>query len=168
MDAIQLLTADHRKVEQLMQQALQGGDAMQLKQVCMQIDKELTVHAEIEEKIFYPAIRKQPGMEELIKDAYHEHGEVKMLLNDIAGAEPTSSEGKQSLTKLQKLLQHHIHDEEDKLFPKVQQTLGQDMVMQLGQQMQKAKQQAEQSAEMLGQQKLQFEMSGQAMQQAQM
>jgi hemerythrin superfamily protein len=157
MDAIQLLKSDHRKVEQLFQQAMQGGGSQQLKQLCAQIDKELTIHAEIEEKIFYPAVRQQAP--DLIKEGYQEHGQVKLLLNQIAAAEPTSSEGKQLLTKLQQAVQHHVQEEENQLFPKVQQSMGQ-MLSQLGQQMQQAKQQAEPMMEQLGQQKLQLESMG--------
>lgn len=155
MDAIELLLQDHRKVEQLFMQASASNEPSQARQIAAQIDMELTVHAEIEEKIFYPAIRQLAS--DLIKEAYHEHGEVKMLLNEIAGADSASPEAKKQMLKLQKAVEHHVKEEEGQLFSQVRQGLDQRMLMQLGQQMLHAKQEGLKVQQTLIQQKLGFE-----------
>lgn len=156
MDAIQLLMQDHRKVEQLFAQVQKSSDPLQIKQLALKIETELTVHAEVEEKIFYPAVRLQAP--DLIKEAYHEHGEAKLLLNEIAGADPTTPEGQQYMKKLMQAIQHHVQEEEGQLFKKVQKAMDNQTLLQLGHQMQDAKLQGLQAAESLAKQKMEIEM----------
>jgi len=134
MDAIQLLMDDHQKVSSLFQQA-QGGGNMQ--QLFPQIQQELQIHTSIEEEIFYPACQQQMG--DLIREAKQEHDKVDQILQRMS-----SAEGGQMVSMLQQLKQnveHHVQEEESELFPKARQTLGQDRIRQLGDQMMERKQQ---------------------------
>jgi hemerythrin superfamily protein len=139
MDAIELLISDHRKVDGLFQQFERGGNTQEFEQLFMQLKEELTVHAEIEEKIFYPAVRSNQDTAGLVEEAYQEHATVKQLLQQIATLDNTSTEWGQQMTQVMRDVQHHVQEEESELFPKVRQHFNQDQLQQLGQQLQQMK-----------------------------
>jgi len=89
MDAVALLKADHRKVEGLFEkfEASKGESAKQklAQQICM----ELSIHARIEEEIFYPACTGAIEDAELVDEAYVEHDGAKVLIAEIVGSEPS-------------------------------------------------------------------------------
>ena len=113
-DAIALLKADHRKVEELFEQ-YEGatGDGRKQK-IAMQICLELTVHAQIEEEIFYPACEGKIE-EDLLKEAYVEHDGAKVLIAEIEAGGPDDefydAEGK----GLSEQIEHHVGEEEARM-----------------------------------------------------
>ncbi len=139
MDALEFLQKDHDKVEELFGRIEKGGSATKGKTLFNQIYHELSVHAIIEEQIFYPALAKFPEFSSLLKDAYSEHAEAKMALGEIANLDSSSDEWYTKVTKLQGAIKHHVKDEEEKLFPKVRQTLPAKELELLGQELKKAK-----------------------------
>lgn len=112
-DAIALLDADHDKVEQLFQQYRSETDRNRKDHIARTIFLELTVHTQIEEEIFYPAFRQKVGDKAVADDAVHEHQEAKQLISKL------ESQGIQDdmVAKLQKLIEHHVKDEREKMFP---------------------------------------------------
>lgn len=140
MDALELLKKDHDKVEKLFTQIEEGVTAAKGKTLFNQIYHELSVHAVIEEQVFYPALAKYNSQfESLLKDAYKEHAEVKRQLGAIANLESGSEQWKQMLHKLWGDIQHHVKDEEEKMFPKVQETLDAKLLKELGAELKQAK-----------------------------
>jgi len=110
-DAIALLKADHRKVEELFEQ-FEGARASSAKQkIANQICNELKIHTLIEEEIFYPAFR---GLieDDLLDEAYVEHDGAKLLINDIVAAQPTDDFYDAKVTVLSEEIKHHVHEEE--------------------------------------------------------
>ena len=139
MDAIELLIQDHNKVKGLFQQIEAGAKAKQAAELFNQIYHELSVHTIIEEQVFYPAIAKYPDFAGLLKDAYKEHAEAKLELGDISNLDSTSEEWHKKVTKLQKDIEHHVKDEEEKLFPKLRQTMPAPELQELGKELKQAK-----------------------------
>jgi iron-sulfur cluster repair protein YtfE (RIC family) len=142
MNAIELLSADHKKVKDLFEKAeeLEGGKQ---KAIFDQIDKELQTHSYIEETIFYPAVQKYDEMKDMVRESLKEHAEVKELLKEIAGLQPDDEEFEEKLEELKENVEHHAEEEEEgKMFPKLQQIMKPAELDQLGRELQAAKQKA--------------------------
>ena len=122
-DACDLLDADHIAVKHLFveyaRQAMaapgQPGDRPALAE---RICQELTVHAQIEEEIFYPALRAVIDMPQLLDEAQAEHQQAKDLIAQIQGhgvADPTLDD---LVSRLAAAIEHHVKEERTQLFPK--------------------------------------------------
>lgn len=138
-DAIDLLVQDHDKVENMFTKIEQGVNKETGEDLFTKIYHELTLHAIVEEQIFYPAVAKNPGFKDLLKDAFSEHAEVKQQLGDISYLEAGSAEWTKMMGKVWKELQHHINDEEEKLFPKVREALSEKELKALGEELEEGK-----------------------------
>jgi len=121
-DAIKLLKADHKEVSDLVGKFENGRlskdrKAAVAKQICM----ALTVHAQIEEEIFYPAAREAVRSgEDLLDEAEVEHGSIKELVTAIENASPDDDELFEARVKvLGEYVKHHVKEEEGQLFPKL-------------------------------------------------
>ncbi|MEA2627323.1 MAG: hypothetical protein QOD06_3368, partial [Candidatus Binatota bacterium] len=95
MNAIELLTNDHRKVDSLIERYRSSGgggrSGSARTKVLEQITRELTVHAEAEEAELYPVLRSDvSGGEEMAEEAEQEHAEVKRMIADLEGADAES------------------------------------------------------------------------------
>ena len=113
-DAIALLKADHRKVEQLFEQ-FEGATGSGKKQtIAMQICLELTVHAQIEEEIFYPACEGKIE-EDLLKEAYVEHDGAKVLIAEIEAGGPDDEFYDAKVKVLSEQIEHHVEEEEKRM-----------------------------------------------------
>ena len=111
-DAIALLKADHRKIEDLFAQfeAAKGDGKKQV--VAEQIRMELTVHTKLEEDIFYPACEGAVE-DDLLKQAYVEHDGAKVLINDILAGGPDDTFYDAKVTVLAEEITHHVKEEEE-------------------------------------------------------
>jgi hemerythrin superfamily protein len=121
-DAIAALTADHRKVKGLFkqfEQAKQGGrpGATRKNDLVAQICDELKIHAEIEEEIFYPAVRKQIDDNDLMDEALVEHTAAKDLIAQLESMDPNDDLYDAKVTVLSEQIAHHVKEEEEKMFP---------------------------------------------------
>mgnify|MGYP003575994977 FL=1 len=121
-DAIKLLKADHKEVSEMVAKLENGRLSKDRKvatarQICM----ALTVHAQIEEEIFYPAAREAVRSgEELLDEAEVEHGSIKELVSAIENASPDDDELFDARVKvLGEYVKHHVKEEENELFPKL-------------------------------------------------
>ena len=113
-DAIALLKADHRAVEALFEK-FEGakGDGAKEK-IARQICLELTVHAQIEEEIFYPACEGKVE-EDLLKEAYVEHDGAKVLIAEIEAGAPSDEFYDAKVKVLSEQIEHHVAEEEKRL-----------------------------------------------------
>jgi hypothetical protein len=113
-DAIALLKADHRKVEELFAQyEAATGDGRKQK-IAEQICLELTVHTKIEEEIFYPACRGQIE-EDLVDEAYVEHDGAKVLIAEIEAGGPDEQYYDAKVKVLSEMIEHHVEEEEKRV-----------------------------------------------------
>jgi len=109
-DAIALLKADHRLVEELFEK-FENASAARKKAIAEQICTELKIHATIEEEIFYPALKgKIEG--ETLNEAYVEHDGAKVLINDIMAGAPDDEFFDAKVKVLSEEIRHHVHEEE--------------------------------------------------------
>ena len=110
-DAIALLKADHRTVEDLFEQFEKASGDGRKQKIAMQICMELTVHAKIEEEIFYPACEGKIE-EDLLKEAYVEHDGAKVLIAEIEAGAPSDEFYDAKVTVLGEQIEHHVGEEE--------------------------------------------------------
>jgi hypothetical protein len=124
MDAIKLLSADHREVEELFEK-FEGASRDGSKQkIARQICTELKIHAQIEEEIFYPALRGKISDDDL-DEAIVEHDGAKVLINDIETAEAGEDFYDAKVKVLQEEIEHHVKEEEkqqDNIFSQARKT----------------------------------------------
>jgi hypothetical protein len=110
-DAIALLKADHRKVEDLFEQFGKASSSSKKQSLAQEICNELKIHTTIEEEIFYPAFRGKIE-DDTLDEAYVEHDGAKVLVNDIAGASPDGDFYDAKVKVLSEEIKHHVHEEE--------------------------------------------------------
>ena len=110
-DAIALLKADHRAVEELFEKFEKASGDGRKQTIAEQICLELSVHAKIEEEIFYPACEGKVE-EDLLKEAYVEHDGAKLLIAQIMAGEPSDEFYEAKVTVLQEQIEHHVEEEE--------------------------------------------------------
>ena len=145
MNAIALLKADHRAVEELFKevQALSDTAHASRGRLFKKIDRELTVHAHIEETIFYPAFKErtkrntEPSDEVL--EAYEEHANVKAMLAKLEALDAGDDTYNAKLQVLMELVKHHVKEEETELFKQAKELFGTDELEALGEQLEAAK-----------------------------
>jgi hemerythrin superfamily protein len=113
-DAIALLKADHRAVEELFEQFEKAGADGRKEKLARQICLELSVHAEIEEEIFYPACEGKVD-EDLLKESYVEHDGAKLLIAEIMNGGPGDEYYDAKVKVLQEEIEHHVEEEEKRL-----------------------------------------------------
>jgi hemerythrin superfamily protein len=140
-DAIELLTSDHREVEQFFKQyEAAGHDDGVACHAAEEIIKGLSVHAAVEEMILYPMMRKvAPEQKGLVDHSLEEHQEVKELLAKVDGKPANDAEVRKIFGKLKSSVEEHVSEEEGKLFPALRQHVKEDELMELGEKMAKAK-----------------------------
>lgn len=150
MDAITLLKEDHEKVRKLFKEFEGLGDNAYTtkREVVDSIIEELTVHAFIEEELFYPATRKleaegnETEPEELVKEAEEEHAQVKTLLAELQTLPAEDEYFDAKVTVVMDNVRHHAEEEEEEMFPKVRDKMGRNELQELGQKMLEAKDRA--------------------------
>ncbi|MYM26779.1 RNA polymerase Rpb1, domain 7 [Duganella sacchari] len=120
-DAITLLTEDHEHVKSLFEQYEELGDRAHVSKhkLALQICDELTRHTMIEEEIFYPAVRKAIKEDDLMDEAVVEHASAKDLIAQIQSMEPTEDLFDAKVKVLSEMIDHHVGEEENDMFPKV-------------------------------------------------
>ena len=142
MDAIALLKADHRKVEELFEEFESARGDGRKEKLARQICLELTVHTEIEEKIFYPAFREAARASEdskLYFEAVEEHHVVDLVLPEIKRTAVDADEFAAKAKVLKDLVEHHAEEEETEMFPRARTLLGREELMRLGRELVEAK-----------------------------
>ncbi len=118
-DAVDLLTRDHRLVDELFASFFQATP-QQLDPLARRLCKMVRIHTQIEEELFYPAARRAVG-EDLIDDAEREHDEAKQVLMRVESMTSDDAEFTQAVERLRELVTTHVQSEESELFPKVRQ-----------------------------------------------
>jgi iron-sulfur cluster repair protein YtfE (RIC family) len=123
-DAIALLKADHRAVEELFAQFEKATAKSRKGELAERICLELKVHMQIEEEIFYPAAREalKAKEEDMIDEGVVEHASAKELIAEIETMEPGEDLYDAKVHVLSEQIEHHVEEEEKEMFPKLQKT----------------------------------------------
>jgi hemerythrin superfamily protein len=133
MDAIKLLKQQHRLVEGLFEKFESTEEDDQKQQIFFEIADNLAVHATIEERWFYPAVRARQT-EEQLEEAYDEHLDVKkLILEAMRATEAPGFDGR--VAAIKGAVEHHVEEEEEELFTEVEKIMTTDALEALGQQM---------------------------------
>ena len=121
--AIELLEADHRKVEGLFDQyeGEKEGDEQAKRALAEKICGELTVHAQVEEELFYPWLKENLDEEdmEMLEEAYVEHASAKDLIAQLEAASEIDEAYDAKVKVLGEYIKHHVKEEEEEIFPEV-------------------------------------------------
>ena len=139
MNAIELLKSDHDKVDRLFQK-VKATEEGEHKALFEKIREELEVHTHIEETIFYPAIKENPELEDIVLEGIEEHHQAKMFLRELSGLVEDSEKFEPKLKVLMEDIVHHVQEEEGEMFPKVEEFFDESTLKELGAQMQEEKQ----------------------------
>ena len=121
-DAIAMLKADHRKVSGLFEAFEATRSTPKKKALVAQICQELTVHTQLEEEIFYPAVKAALKDKELVPEATVEHATVKDLIAQVKGVEPSGEDYDAKVKVMAEYIKHHVKEEQNEMFPKAQKT----------------------------------------------
>ena len=113
-DAIALLKADHRAVEELFEKFESASGDGRKQKIAEEICLELSVHAQIEEEIFYPACEGKVD-EDLLKESYVEHDGAKVLIGEILKGGPSDEYYDSKVKVLSEEIEHHVQEEEQRL-----------------------------------------------------
>jgi len=128
LDAVALLKADHRAVEELFEKYEATRGSTNKAKLAQQICLELTIHATIEEEIFYPAVREAIKETDLLDEAEVEHASAKDLIAQIQDAEDIDEMFDAKVKVLGEYIDHHVKEERNEMFPKARAAKGLDLV----------------------------------------
>ena len=120
-DAIAMLTSDHKKVKKLFkdfEKLKESGSAEDKQDVVNEICVELSIHAQLEEEIFYPAVRQAIDDDDLMDEAVIEHAGAKELIAQLEAADPSEQYYDAKVTVLGEEIDHHVEEEETEMFVK--------------------------------------------------
>jgi hemerythrin-like domain-containing protein len=138
MDATALLKKQHRVVSALFKQVEKADDARTRRRLMHEIVEQLRVHTTIEEEIFYPAVKEIGSQKagEMTDEALEEHHVVKLVLKELPEVDPADERFAAKMTVLKELIEHHVEEEQDEMFPLAEKKLGDDILRQLGERLQ--------------------------------
>ncbi len=111
-DAIALLKADHRKVEDLFEKFQHAREDERKHALVHEICTELTIHTMIEEEVFYPACKGKIKDEDLLEEGYVEHDGAKVLIAELLDGSPSDEFYDAKVTVLSEMIKHHVKEEE--------------------------------------------------------
>lgn len=113
-DAVALLKADHRKVEDLFEQYQKARSENRKRELAHTICTELKVHTQIEEEIFYPACEGQVE-QDMLDEAFVEHDGAKVLINELEAGGPEDQFYDAKMMVLSEQISHHVKEEEKRI-----------------------------------------------------
>lgn len=133
MDIFESLNNDHRKVEALLQELSDATDADTRASLCAQLTREVEIHTEIEERILYPLLQEYDETRNIVQDGIIEHNSAKEHLRSMAvRMDVGSQDWIGELEVVRAVIEHHVHEEEEKLFPAARLVMSQDRINEVG------------------------------------
>jgi hemerythrin-like domain-containing protein len=137
MKATDLLKKQHREVEKLFKEVEGAEDARTRRRLLDEIGEKLKLHTSIEENIFYPAVKEieTKKAEEMVLEAFEEHHVVDLVLAELPKVDPEAETFEAKMTVLKELVEHHVEEEEDEMFPMAEKKFGREKSQELAAQM---------------------------------
>jgi len=120
--ATQLIKRDHKKAEDMFNKFEKIKKAEAKKRIADQACQELEIHAALEEEIFYPAVRKTLGEEDMLEEAKQEHQQAKEIISEVKRMSAEDDHLEEKFAELVECIQHHVEEEEGELLPKVEES----------------------------------------------
>lgn len=132
MDIYQALTNDHDKLKPLLDQLVHATEVNdETRDLIEEIRDELIPHARAEEAIFYNSLRQIDGAKDVVMHGYGEHAEAEMLLRSIQVMDKVNADFTKAAEKLRDALNHHIAEEEGRIFTVARQVLADEETRQM-------------------------------------
>jgi len=116
-NAIAMLTEDHKKVQKIFDQFEHTRDRRRKAEMVSTALHDLTVHTQLEEEVFYPAVREAIDDKDLMDEAAVEHESAKQLISDLGDMDPGDELFDAKFTVLGEYVRHHIKEEQREMFP---------------------------------------------------
>lgn len=143
MDAIQLLTKDHREVEEMFAEYEgldEDAENERRQKLAERIVEALRTHTRIEESKFYPAVRQHvEDAGDLVAEALEEHAQLKDALSELADMSPGDEGFDDKMQEIMEDVRHHVEEEEGELFPKTREGLAAEQLEGIGSEMEQEK-----------------------------
>jgi len=136
MNITEIISMDHRKADTLFMEIASTDDPEKLQEFFGQLYKDLSVHAEAEEQVVYPAIRSYYSN---TQELFDEQAQMKQMLAQIKALNPSSSNFKDQIKELQKAVQDHVRQEENDMFPHIRRNLSEAQMEQMATKFKEAK-----------------------------
>jgi hemerythrin superfamily protein len=136
MNITEIISMDHRKVDTIFMEIEKTEDPQKLQEFFGQLYKDLSVHAEAEEQIVYPAVRSYYSDTQQL---YDEQAAMKQMLAQIKALNPNSSDFKAQIQQLKAAVQDHVKEEENDMFPQIRRNLSEAQMEQMATQFKEAK-----------------------------
>jgi hemerythrin superfamily protein len=133
MKATAVLEAQHRRVESILDDLQAGNDPSSL---LPELANDLAAHMAIEQNIFYPAIHDVDP--HLVEESFEEHAVAELALKRLLKTAPADSQFAARVSILRELIRLHVEEEEEELFPKVEQTMNAEQLEALGEKLEQA------------------------------
>jgi hemerythrin superfamily protein len=138
MDPFELLKSDHDQVSRMFNQLEEAEDLDEKQRIILDLRQLLDAHSYLEETVFYPIFQDEEDFREIIDDFYDDHQEVKILLDEINEVS-TEEELDEKIAELVDCVEGHVEDEENELFPKIEERANSDELLQIGNQLLEAR-----------------------------
>jgi hemerythrin superfamily protein len=116
---IEMLKADHEKVKGLFEE-FESADRKERAEIAATAILELEIHADLEEKLIYPAIREEIEEDDMMNEAVEEHHLVHVLIKELKKLKPADEIFQAKFKVLGELVKHHIEEEEGEMLPKAE------------------------------------------------
>ena len=143
MNVLTILKQDHRNVDELFNRFEATDEPAELGRIRDKVVEQLSVHATVEEQVFYPAIRDASDeLRELVLEALEEHHAAKTTLSELEKMPPTAERFRAKMSVLIENVRHHVEEEENELFEKVREAVQAKQLEQIGETLEQAKQTA--------------------------
>jgi hemerythrin superfamily protein len=143
MDATILLAEDHDEIRELFSDLLELGpsSAFDRKAILDELRHVLDVHAQIEEEVFYPAVRRIPdeNARDLVEESLEQHDEVKLLMEELLRLDPAAPDFDERLAELRETVEQHAQQEEAEMFPIARERIGSDRLDAIGRELEALK-----------------------------
>jgi hemerythrin-like domain-containing protein len=143
MNALELLKTDHDKVKKLLDEGESTTERAEKTrtELLATIKQELTLHEEIEETIFYPALKEHPKAREIVLEGYEEHNVVDTVMGELEATDVTDETWGAKFKVMKENIEHHIEEEEGEMFKQARSVFDADELQELGDRMAARKEQ---------------------------
>ena len=139
MNALKLIKADHERLSDLLEEALDAYEPRERADLLHEVRAELMAHEAMEENVFYPALRATAKARDIVLEGYEEHHVIDMILDEMFDVPEESDQWKAKLKVLKENIEHHIEEEEGEMFKIAKQVFDDTTLEELGQKMEAAK-----------------------------
>jgi hypothetical protein len=115
-DLMKEIHKDHQEVKSIFKQLIKSEDSSKRKELCGELQEEIVPHMKAEEKAVYPRLMDKKRSKEHALEGLEEHHAAEMVLKELLALDPGDERFKAKATVLKEMIEHHIKEEEDKIF----------------------------------------------------